>query len=191
MGNITPSTRTISNLNGNSTDPTAGYDNFFLDTIWNAFVIAPVCVLFTLSYEFQFRFYWSFMYVFLFPIWFFMAYDQKWDLTDIQHNATAQFYGLEFIQYAYINSFHEMMVFHFTVWPFVIGPYGETMIMFMMFPRWIADVIMLLLGMVGITVGFIPHIIFIIAEIVFTAWPEGWYEYLRFLGFADARLKYY
>ena len=84
-----------------------------------------------------------------------------------------------------------MIIYHFTEWPYTIGPYGETMIIVMMFPRWCIDVLMVIAGIFGVTAGFLPHIVFLIAEIVFLAWPESWIEYLRFLGFPNAQNKLY
>jgi len=61
----------------------------------------------------------------------------------------------------------------------------------LMIPRFIADVFTLIWGFLMVTLGFVFHIGFLISWIILEAWPEGWIEYLRFLGFPNAGVTYY
>ena len=78
------------------------------------------------------------------------------------------------------------MEYHFTIWSWQLGPFGETMTLFLMLVRVLVDILSLIWGFIMATLGFVFHIGFLITEIIFLSWPEGWYEYLRFLGFPNA-----
>ena len=78
MGNLPVSTQTISNLNVDDGGKT--FDSFYFGTTFNAFFVAPSAFIFTALWETYFRFYMSFLEVFLFPIWFITAIDKKWNI---------------------------------------------------------------------------------------------------------------
>jgi len=119
--------------------------------------------------EYYTKFWWSFLNVFLAPIWLIVMWTQGWNLSDINYNQTAWDLGLEWIQDSYINNFTKKVEYHYmryaVDYPTNTAEDGfvKTLIFFGV---WILDVLTLLSGVISNTVGLPFELYFILVEII-------------------------
>ena len=130
---------------------------------YSTFIETPAGVIVTLIYDYYYNWWYSIIWVICGPVMNIMAMASAWDPTKLNYNRDAEGFSLSFVTNFYLDTFHYIMVWHWTRWMFWFDVADRptdtasinTAQFFLGGLLWIWDVITLLSGVIGNTLGIL------------------------------------
>ena len=132
------------------------------------------------------------MYVLGFPIFFIMCFSESWDISTINYDKKIAEYGLAFLDNISLGTTQKAIEFHYIWWARGYGndTEGQFVKFLLLIIHWVYDLLTMLTGVVGFTLGTPLNISYLISLMVFDSYPEEKEKWLTYLGYGNITPAY-